>query len=537
MVNNDPHRHPHASRRSLTYAKNGMVATSEPHAAEAGREILARGGNAVDAAIATAAALTVTEPTSNGIGGDAFAILSHEGKLHALNASGKSPAGIDRDKLVRKGLQEIPVHGALPVTVPGAPSAWVELSRRFGALSLQDTLAPAIRLAEEGFPVAPIVARSWRNAFKVFEKNDRDGRFAEWFRVFAPEGRPPQAGEIRTSPDQARTLARIAETEGASFYKGELAEKTAAFIQKQGGFLTKEDLRGHEPFYVDTVEVPFKGHEIHEIPPNGQGLVTLAALKMLSGFDAEAAWNEIDLHREIEALKLAFTDGKTFITELEKMDVSPADLLADDYLESRRRLIGEKAITPKAGSPRRGGTVYLATADKDGNMVSFIQSNYMGFGSGLVVPSTGIALQNRGVSFSLDNGHANRLEGGKRPYHTIIPGFLTKDGIPLGPFGVMGGFMQPQGHLQVVLNLLVRGMNPQAALDAPRWQWLKEKRLIVEEAFPARLVDALRKRGHSVDVERRAALFGRGQIIIRDPQTGILAGGTEPRADSHIAIL
>jgi len=537
LVKNDPQSYPHASRRSLTYAKKGMVATSEPHAAEAGREILAKGGNAIDAAIATAAALTVTEPTSNGIGGDAFAILSTEGKLHALNASGKSPADIDRGKLVQSGLKEMPVHGALPVTVPGTPSAWAELSERFGNLSLQETLAPAIRLAKEGFPVAPVVAAAWRNAFAVLERKNDDGSFAEWFRVFAPKGRPPHAGEIFSSPDHARTLESIAESGGESFYTGDLAEKTVNFVRERGGFLTKKDLCDHEAFYVETIKVPYKGYEIHEIPPNGQGIVTSAALKMLAPFDIKATMNEKDLHRQVEALKLAFTDGRAFITDSKKMDVSLETLLDDDYLGRRRRLIGERAITPRPGNPSRGGTVYLATADNEGNMVSFIQSNYMGFGSGLVVPGTGIALQNRGVSFSLDAKRANRLEGGKRPYHTIIPGFFTKNGVPVGPFGVMGGFMQPQGHLQVVLNLLAYGMNPQAALDAPRWQWTEEKNVIVEKSFPASLVDALRKRGHIVKVEKKTALFGRGQIILRDPDTGVLAGGTDPRADSHIAIL
>ncbi len=537
MERNDPYNYPHVSRRSLTYAKRGMVATSEPHAAEAGREVLARGGNAVDAAVAAAAALTVTEPTSNGIGGDAFAILSHEGKLHALNASGKSPAAIDREALVQKGLKEMPVHGALPVTVPGAPSAWVELSRRFGNLTLKENLAPAIRLAREGFPVSPVVASSWRNAFKVFAKKKGDEDFAEWFRVFAPQGRSPHPGEIFSSPDHAQTLESIAERDGESFYEGRLAAETAAFVQERGGSLTKNDLRDHEAFYVETIKVPYKGYEVHEIPPNGQGIVALAALKMLDTFDFEPTMNEKDLHRQIEALKLAFMDGREHITDAEKMAVAPDALLDEDYLAERRRLIGERAILPCPGTPRGSGTVYLATADNKGNMVSFIQSNYMGFGSGLVVPRTGIALQNRGVSFSLDAGRANRLEGGKRPYHTIIPGFFTKGGVPIGPFGVMGGFMQPQGHLQVILNLLDYGMNPQAALDAPRWQWLGEKRLIVESSFPTALVDALRKRGHKVALDKRTALFGRGQIILRDPSTGVLAGGTEPRADSHIAIL
>jgi gamma-glutamyltranspeptidase/glutathione hydrolase len=527
--------YPYPSQRMTTFAKKGMVATSQPLAAQAGLDILKKGGNAIDAAIATAACLTVVEPTSNGIGGDAFALVWTKGKLHGLNASGPSPKSISIEAVKEKGYEEMPKHGLIPVTVPGAPGAWAELSKRFGKLPLTEVLAPAIEYAENGYPISPILGKFWNLAANKFKETLTSEEFSHWFETFAPNGKAPAIGEVWRSPGHASTLRSIAETNSESFYRGELADKIDQFSKQYGGFLSAEDLADYKPEWVDPIKVNYRGYDVWEIPPNGQGLVALMALNTLKGFEYPEKESVDTYHKQIEAMKLAFADGQKYITEEAKMSVDVQQLLSEQYACDRRSLIGDEALTPEPGTPPKGGTVYLATADEDGNMVSFIQSNYMGFGSGVVVPGTGIALQNRGHNFSLDPTHENRLEPGKKTYHTIIPGFLTKGDQPVGPFGVMGGFMQPQGHAQVVMNTVDFHLNPQAALDAPRWQWLEGKKVAVENNFPTHIAQALARKGHEIQVALDSGMFGRGQIIWRDPETGVLAGGTEARTDGSVA--
>ncbi|WP_134702413.1 gamma-glutamyltransferase family protein [Ammoniphilus sp. YIM 78166] len=534
-MNFDPHVYPYASKRNVVYAQKGMVATSQPLAAQAGIDILKKGGNAVDAAIAVAACLTVVEPTSNGIGGDAFALVWVKEKLYGLNASGPAPQGISIDKVKQAGYEQIQAYGWIPVTVPGAPAAWGALAERFGNLPLSETLQPAIEYAEQGYPVSPTLAHHWKVAFDTYKKELKEEHFQAWFDTFAPEGRAPKAGELWRSADHANTLKSIAESNGKSFYQGELAEKIDQFSRSCGGYLRKEDLAGFLPEWVTPISVNYRGYDVWEIPPNGQGLVALMALNILQGFEFSSRYTVDTLHKQMEAIKLAFADGLHAITQADKMQIPIDGLLSAAYADERRSLIHERALTPVAGEPPKGGTVYLATADQEGNMVSFIQSNYMGFGSGLVVPGTGIALHNRGHNFTLDENHVNRLEPGKKTYHTIIPGFLTKDGKAVGPFGVMGAFMQPQGHVQVLMNMIDFHLNPQAALDAPRWRWIKDKIVELESSVPEHLALALAEKGHQIQWALGSSGFGRGQIIIRSEQ-GVLAGGTEPRTDGAIAV-
>ncbi|CAM0554763.1 Glutathione hydrolase-like YwrD proenzyme [Vreelandella titanicae] len=535
---------PYYSQRSATYARHGMVAASQPLASQIGRDVLTKGGNAIDAAIATAATLTVLEPTGCGIGGDAFALVwiaddnQGRGKLHGLNASGTAPQALMREAVIKAGHSEMPLYGWTPVTVPGTPAAWAELSRRFGKLNFGALLEPAIRLAHDGFPLSPVIASLWAIEEERFRK--QHASFPElnnWFETFTPKGRAPRAGEWHCCVDQARTLESIAETQADSFYRGELAERIDRVSRVSRGYLRGEDLSDYSPEWVTPISARYRDVDVWEIPPNGQGLVALMALRILEGFELSSRDNPEVVHHQLEAMKLAFVDGQSHITESAHMLYSIEALLSDTYTRERRALINERALNPYSGKPKAGGTVYLATADESGNMVSFIQSNYHGFGSGVVIPGTGIAMQNRGNDFSLDPQHRNVLAPGKKTYHTIIPGFLTRaDGMPLGPFGVMGGFMQPQGHVQVVNNLVDFRLNPQAALDAPRWQWMGGKSISVEQQFPAHLVRAMADRGHDMRIEHDNRDFGRGQIIIRDPDTGIYCGGTEPRTDASIAV-
>jgi len=537
MFDNNPHHHPHRTIRRQTYAKKGMVATSQPLATQAGLDILKKGGNAIDAAIATAIALTVVEPTSNGIGGDAFALVWVKDKLYGLNASGPAPQKLSKAAIKEAGLSTIPTFGLVPITVPGAPSAWFALSKRFGKLSFEALFEPAIRYAEEGYPVSPVLAKNWANAHRAYQVRLKGGIYQEWFETFSLDGRAPKAGEIWRSKNHAQTLKNLAETNCESFYRGALAEKIDDFFKRNDGFLRKRDLESYAPRWVNPISINYRGYDVHEIPPNGQGLIALQALKIAEGFAFDSPEKSSDLHRQIESMKLAFSDGLAYITDPDHMKKTTTGLLDRAYVDKRRRTIGDRAMTPAPGKPEEGGTVYLATVDADGNMVSFIQSNYMGFGSGIVIPGTGIAMQNRGHNFTLEEGHDNMLKPGKRPYHTIIPGFLSKDGTAIGPFGVMGGFMQPQGHMQVIVNSIDYGMNPQAALDAPRWQWREGRKIDVERTMPHHLIDALIRRGHQVSIAADDTLFGRGQIIWRNPQTGVYVGGTETRTDGAIGIL
>lgn len=531
----DPIRYNYPSRRNVVYAKKGMVATSQPLAAQAGLEVLKKGGNAVDAAIATAACLTVVEPTSNGIGGDAFALVWTDGKLYGLNASGPAPKKITAEIVKQAGHKEMPRFGWIPVTVPGAPSGWAVMSKRFGKMPLDQVLSPAIEYAYEGYPVSPTVAAAWDKAFKLYSGLPDKEMYRHWFNTFAPEERPPQPGELWRSPAHGQTLEIIAKTQAEDFYKGELAYRIDSFSKKHGGYIRKEDLEGYSPEWVEPIKVNYRGYDVWEIPPNGHGMVALMALNILKGYEFTERDTVFAFHRQIEAIKLAFADGLEYITDPISMKVPVDWLLSDDYANKRRKLIGNTAALPKPGTPPKGGTVYLAAADGDGNMVSFIQSNFRGFGSGLVVPNTGISLHNRGSGFSLDESHANCVAPMKKPYHTIIPGFLTKDGVPVGPFGVMGAFMQPQGHVQVVMNTVDFKMNPQDALDAPRWQWVEGKKVFVEHQFPAATACSLARLGHDVEMQLDCTSFGRGQIIWKMGDN-TLAGATEPRADGAVAV-
>lgn len=522
-------------KHAPVYGKRGMVATSQPLGAQAGLEILRKGGNAIDAAIATAACMTVLEPTSNGIGSDAFALIWTKGELHGLNASGYAPKLMTIEAMREKGFSTVPKLGLEPVMVPGAPAAWAACIKRFGKLSLQEVLQPAIDYARSGYPVSEVVAQNWQRAFDEYATVRARPEFAHWFHTFAPQGRAPRAGELWKSEEMAETLTEIAKSNAEAFYKGELAEKIDHFSRQFGGFIRKEDLRDYHVDWVQPISVNYRGYDVWELPPNGQGLVTLIALKILNQFELPYKESPDTYHKLIEALKLAFTDGKKYITDPNYMDDEVAQLLSDEHILDRAQLIGEKALQPAAGSLPKGGTVYLAAADAEGNMVSYIQSNFKGFGSGMVVPGTAISLQNRGFDFSLNKDDANALEPRKKTYHTIIPGFLTKKGVPVGPFGVMGEYMQPQGQLQVITNSIDFHLNPQAALDASRWQWISDKKVLAEPDFPIAVAQELAGRGHEVTVALDSNSFGRGQIIWRNDETGVLVGGSEARADGVVA--
>ena len=517
---------PYPSQRMPVLARNA-VATSQPLAAQAGLRMLMKGGSAVDAVLATAISLTVLEPTSNGIGSDAFCILWDGGKLQGLNASGRSPAAWTPDRF--KGLKEMPRRGWDSVTVPGCVAAWVELSRKFGKLPFADLFEPAIKYAEEGFMVSPTIARLWAN--QVSELKSQPG-FAE---AFMPRGRAPEAGEKFAFPAQGKTLRRIAETRGEAFYKGELAEKMVAYARQCGGALALDDLASHTIDWVDTIGIDYRGMRLHEIPPNGQGIAALMALGMLENFDvARLAVDSADsLHLQIEAMKLAFADIHEYVSDPATMRVKPAEMLDKDYLKARAKLIDmKKARTPGFGKPAKSGTVYLTAADESGMMVSYIQSNFSGFGSGVVVPGAGISLQNRGSGFSLRPGHANIVAPRKRPFHTIIPGFVTRNGKPVMSFGVMGGSMQAQGHAQVMLRMVDYQQNPQAAADAPRWRIETGLTVAIEHGVPADVVNDLRARGHDMpQADRWSTDFGRAQLIYK-MDDGYLAA-SERRTDGQ----
>ena len=532
----DANQYRYPSRRILVYGARGMVATGTPLAAQAGLDILKRGGNAVDAAVATAACLTVVEPTSHGMGGDAFALVWHNGKLHGLNASGPAPEAADARSLMSAGMKAIPKVGWYPVTVPGAPGAWAALSERFGRLPLAEVMEPAVSYAERGYPVSPTVARMWSNAAKRYAKECAGDEFRYWADTFLVDGRVPFPGEIWNSPDHARTLAAIADSRAEEFYRGRVAEAIGAFAHEYGAWLSPGDLAKFRPEWVEPISVNYRGYDVWEIPPNGQGIVALMALNIAKGFEFSGSREYLETyHNLIESMKLAFAEGRREVADPRFMTADTAEMLSDAHAEGMRSFIGECAADPETCRPDAGGTVYLAAADGEGCMVSMIQSNYMGFGSYLVVPHTGIALHNRGSNFSLDPASPNFLEPGKKPYHTIIPGFLTKDGKVVGPFGVMGGFMQPQGHLQVITNLIDFGMNPQEAIDAPRWQWTGGLKVELESGVPDHIALGLAARGHDVRTVRDTITFGRGEIIFRT-EHGTLVGATEPRTDGCVAV-
>lgn len=523
-----------AARLPVTSQK-GVVATSTPLAVEAGLLMLKNGGNAVDAAIAAAIAQTVVEPVSNGVGSDAFALLwdNKTGKLYGLNGSGRAPASLTLQLIRNKGYRTMPLRGWTTVTVPGAPALWRDLHARFGKLPFNKLFEPAIAYAEQGYHVSPIVAFAWASAISIYTAN-KGAEYKGWPEMFAPGGRAPRSGGLWSSKALGATLRRIADYGADDFYKGDLARQIVKFASQTGGFITAQDLAAHTSTWVDPISTTYKGYQVWELPPNTQGITTLIALNILEGLglDASARNSTQSFHLQIEAIKLAFADAFRYVADPAFASVPVAGLLDKGYATKRRALIGDRALQPAPGSPNSGGTVYLCTADSDGMMVSFIQSNYQGFGSGIVIPGTGISLHDRGANFSLDPTHPNRLAPGKRPYHTIIPGFLTRNGAPTGPFGVMGGFMQPQGHVQVITNTIDYGMNPQAALDAPRWQWTSGKSIEVESGADPAIIKGLRSKGHIVTVLNPSGTFGRGQIIWRQGDGGYIAG-SDTRGDGY----
>ncbi|MFA7067518.1 MAG: gamma-glutamyltransferase family protein [Acidaminococcaceae bacterium] len=527
--------YPYSSRKSVVYANHGMVCTSQSLAAQAGLKILQQGGNAIDAAIASAICLTLLEPTGNGLGSDAFALVWVKNKLYGLNGSGYAPENLTAEKLSAKGItDEMPDRGWESVTVPGAPSAWATLHKRFGKLPFTKLFSPAIEYAENGFPVSPVIAEGWAKGVMLFKKYEQESVFKGWFELFAPNGKVPLAGELIKMPTFAKTFKLLAESYCEAYYRGEIADEIIRFSDTMGGYFSKADLAKYQAQWVEPIKVNYRGYDVWEIPPNGHGIVALMALNMLKGFSFTEREDIATYHKQIEAIKLAFADGKKYIADPNYMQTAVKDMLSEEYADKRRKLIGQEALQPLAGKPFSGGTVYLCTADNEGNMVSFIQSNFQGFGSGIVVPKYAISLNDRASGFSLDPQSDDYLMPGKKPYHTIIPGFLTKDGEAVGPFGVMGGFMQPQGHVQVITNTIDFMMNPQAALDAPRWQWTNDKRIEVESSVPADVVEGLRKMGHEVIVTKDSSGFGRGQIIWRKNKE-VLVGATEPRADGTVA--
>ena len=498
-------KNPYAWPRKPLLAQN-VVATSQPLAAQAGLQMLAVGGTAVDAILATAITLTLVEPVSNGIGSDAYALVWDGRKLHGLNASGRSPAAWTPEYF--RGRSSMPKRGWDAVTVPGCVSAWVELHGKFGKLPFHKLFEPAIRYGRDGFLVSPTIAGQWQAQI------DKLKNLPGFAQAFLPGGRAPRAGEKFVFKKHAAALEKIAATKGKAFYRGELAAKLDAAAKKQGGALRASDLAAHLPDWVKPLAMDYRGYTLHEIPPNGQGIVALIALGILEHFDLRS--HPVDgadsVHLQIEAVKLAFADAWRYLADIDHMDVRPQDLLDKEYLKSRSKLINPKGAQDFGhGDPPKSGTVYLTAADASGMMVSYIQSNYMGFGSGVVVD--GISLQNRGAGFVLEPGHPNCVGPGKRPYQTIIPGFVTKDGRAVMSFGVMGGTMQPQGHTQVMVRIADYEQSPQAACDGPRFRVVQGMEVSVEDGFPAATLDDLKRRGHRIVTVDDYNQFGCAQLI------------------------
>jgi gamma-glutamyltranspeptidase/glutathione hydrolase len=527
---------PYPTTRIPVFARN-VVSTSHPLAAQAGLRILWKGGNAVDAAIAAAAAMTICEPVSNGLGSDAFAILWDGKQLQGINGSGPAPAGWTPEYFRGKygaDAKTPPKRGIDSATVPGAVGTWVALSERYGKLPFADLLAPAIEIAERGYLMPVVVQQKWLAATPEL------GSLPGFAQSFLPWGRAPHVGELFRFPAAARALRLIAETRGQAYYGGEIAQALARFSKENGGVHTVADFANFKPEWVTPIERSYRGYTLHEIPPNGQGIAALMALGILEQFDVESM--PVDgadsQHVQIEAMKLAFADVYKFVAERGAMEVTTEQMLDDAYLASRARLIDMKrAQNFQAGNPVKGGTIYLTAADENGMMVSFIQSNYMGFGSGCVEPTFGISLQNRGHGFSLQPG-ANQVAPGKRPFHTIIPAFLTKDGQPVMSFGVMGGNMQPQGHMQTLVRMIDYGQSPQAACDAPRWRFNSGLEINVEQQMNKATVQALLDRGHRAEViNDNYQDFGAGQFIWRagDPKSEGYVAASDSRRDGLAA--
>ena len=534
------------SQRLPIFGRN-VVATSHPLAAQAGLRMLLKGGNAVDAAIATAAAMTIVEPVSNGLGSDAFCLLWDGKELHGLNASGRAPQAWTPEYFRRRYGADAaapPKRGWDSATVPGAVAAWVAMSERFGKLPFADLLEPAIDIAERGYAVPVVVQQKWAAAVPLL--HDQPG-FRE---AFMPRGRAPDVAELFRFPDAARSLRLIAQSRGDAYYGGEIAQAAERHSRAHGGSITAADFAAYRPEWVAPIGMDYAGHTLHEIPPNGQGIAALIALGILKNFDlAGMRVDGVDSqHLQIEAMKLAFADVYRFVAEPAGMEVTSAQLLDPTYLASRAKLINiRRAQNFGAGNPAKGGTIYLSTADESGMMVSFIQSNYMGFGSGVVLPGYGVSMQNRGHAFSLDAGSPNLVAPGKRPFHTIIPAFLTKPGDGDGnggreavmSFGVMGANMQPQGHLQTLVRMLDHAQQPQAACDAPRWRFNEGLEINVESAMNPATVQGLQERGHQVGVIQDSYQdFGAGQFIWRlgDPGAEGYVAASDPRRDGQAVV-
>jgi gamma-glutamyltranspeptidase / glutathione hydrolase len=525
---------PYTSTRIPVFARN-VVSTSHPLAAQAGLRMMLKGGNAVDAAIAAAAAITITEPVSNGLGSDAFCILWDGHGLHGLNASGRAPQTWTPEYFKSKygDSPSLPKRGMDTVTVPGAVASWVALSERFGKLPFADLMEPAIDIAERGYLMPPVVQGKWAAA------TDELRGLPGFAPSFLPWGRAPHVGELFQFKAAAKGLRQIAETKGAAFYGGEIATAIEKFSSANGGSITAADFAAYQPEWVTPISKKYRDHELHEIGPNGQGIAALIALGILNHFDiASHKLDGVDSqHLQIEAMKLAFADVYKFVSEPSSMSVTPQQMLDDAYLASRAKLIRmDKAQDFQAGNVAKGGTIYLTAADENGMMVSFIQSNYMGFGSGCVEPSFGVSLQNRGHAFSLDPASPNVVAPGKRPFHTIIPAFLTKNGQPVMSYGVMGANMQPQGHMQTLVRMLDYGQNPQAACDAPRWRFNTGLEINVEAAMNTHTVQGLMDRGHRTEVINDSYQdFGAGQFIWRagDPKVQGYVAASDPRRDGQ----
>ncbi len=529
--------------RSEVIAQHGMACTSQPLATQVALDILKQGGNAIDAAIAANAVIGLMEPTGNGIGGDLFAIIwdSKTEKLYGLNASGRSPRSLTLDYFKENGLERIPSHGPLPVSVPGCVDGWFEMHKKFGTLPMETILSPAIRYAREGFPVSEVIAYYWRSARSL-------SRFPNVSETYMPEGAPPSKGEIFRNPFLANTLEKIAAGGRDVFYKGEIARIIDQFMKENGGFLSYEDLAGHSSEWVEPISVNYRGYDVWELPPNGQGTAALQILNILEGFDiASMGFGTADyIHHFVEAKKLAFEDRAKYYADPDFNELPIEQLISKEYAVERQKLINPNRAARRydAGELEQGNTIYMTVADKDGNMVSLIQSNYRGLGSGMVPDKLGFMLQDRGELFSLEEGHFNCYAPGKRPFHTIIPAFITKDGKPWISFGVMGGSMQPQGHAQIVVNLVDFGMNLQEAGDAPRIrhggssQPTGEKMtnggtVYLESGFTSEVIRDLMRRGHNIDWT--VGGFGGYQAILWDPVNKVYYGASESRKDGQAA--
>ncbi|MFW5720808.1 MAG: gamma-glutamyltransferase [Bacteroidota bacterium] len=530
--------------RSEVIAKHGMAATSQPLATQVALDILKNGGNAIDAAIAANATLGLMEPTGNGIGGDIFAIIwdAKTQKLYGLNGSGRSPKSLTLDYFIENGYEKIPAYGPLPVSVPGCVDGWFEMQNKFGSMEMTEILQPAIDYAREGFPVSELIAYYWGRSASFLS---RYPNFAETFTI---DGKAPKKGEIFKNPYLANTLEKIAKGGRDEFYKGSIAKEIDRYMKEQGGFLSYEDLASHTSEWIEPISANYRGYDVWELPPNGQGTAALQILNILEGYDiASMGFGSTEyIHTFTEAKKLAFEDRAKYYSDMDFNDIPVEQLISKEYANERRELINPNRAAKNypAGELEQGNTIYLTVADKDGNMVSLIQSNYRGMGSGMTPKGLGFILQDRGELFSLDKNHMNCYEPGKRPFHTIIPAFVTKEGKPFISFGVMGGSMQPQGHAQIIVNMIDFGMNLQEAGDAPRIrhggssqptgeQMNDGGTLHLETGIDYEVIRELAKKGHKIIFDIGG--YGGYQAIMYDEKNGVYYGASESRKDGQAA--